>query len=169
MFHKNIDSSLYYIFHINPAVEWIITTLSFAVRSIVFFLDYFFNHEFFLACIFQLFFIKCANNFFTVEITNSICPRYSTLLLFWPHRLSQINLECSVPLQKYFYISVFSHDHQLWIRIFVIVLNTILKICTQLNIGRPHFDRSIIYFAILLNILSSLSVCTFFDTAVMYL
>ena len=44
------------------------------MHFINFFLDYFFNPEFFLVCLLLLFFIECSNNLFTIEITNNISP-----------------------------------------------------------------------------------------------
>ena len=67
-----------YTISFSSAIEWIIIALSFDVQLITFCLDYFFNPEFFLTGALQLFFMECFDNFFTVGITNNVCPRHST-------------------------------------------------------------------------------------------
>ena len=81
--------------------------------SITFLLDYFFNLEFCLAVLLQLFFIKCSNNFFIVKI--AITHAHDTVFfIFLSIRLPQTKVDFS-PLQKYFCILIYFHVHQLWI------------------------------------------------------
>ena len=64
---KNVDSSLYYNFHINQAIEWIIIAFRLDIKSpswIIFGLSS------------ATLFIECSSNFFTIEIINRICPWY---------------------------------------------------------------------------------------------
>ena len=70
--------SLIYIivFFINPIIKRIIDK-----ESINFF-NYFFNSKLFLVCFLQFFFVKSSKNFFSVKITNNICPRHSAFKSF---------------------------------------------------------------------------------------
>ena len=55
MDEENSDWSLYYDFHINPAIVWIIIALPFDVQCTAFSFDNFFNPKFCLACLLQIF------------------------------------------------------------------------------------------------------------------
>ena len=103
-FYQNeiIDSSLYYIFHINLAIEWVIIVSPFQIQSITFFLDYFFNSEFFFACLLKLFFMRYSNNFFTIGIANNVCS------LITKTSLDQFAVQLFVKKCLYFGIPIWS-------------------------------------------------------------
>ena len=97
---------------VNPAIEWVIIALSFDVRFIIFYLDYFINNEFFFTCILQLIFLY--KTFFTVEITNNICL-WHIIFYFLDHK-HFLRPVCNAALWVNILIFwVFSHNHQLWI------------------------------------------------------
>ena len=77
---ENIESCLYYTFHINPAIEYITRALLFEIQSIAFCPDYVFNSVWPVFC--NLFLIKCFNKFFNLEATNKICTWYSSFYFF---------------------------------------------------------------------------------------
>ena len=87
---KNIDSSLYCIFHIHifyQAIERVIIAVPLNVNSLSFCPDYILNPEFFLACLFQL-------KSFPVEIVNNT-PVHATILFTFSTTKIQTNLVCN--------------------------------------------------------------------------
>ena len=118
-----------------------------------------------LSSFWLLFFIKCFNSFFTINITNSIWPWYSSFLLFWSQKFPQTNFVCSL-LQKNVGILIFSHDHQFWISVFFIILNIIpnkLPDLTPAGFSLIFLWCKLMYLS---TISSNLSTYTFFYTAV---
>ena len=149
MTQENIDSSIYYIFHINPATEWINVALPADVESIPFFLDYFFNSEVYVTGLLTLFFTECSNNLFIVKIAENACPCHS-ILFSWSQRLFQNNL--SVALCKNIFLFWYFHMvTNFKFRISVITLNTMPNLRKWLNIGRLHFYCCMICFVIFAN------------------
>ena len=65
------------IFFINPIVKRILVAFPFNIQFIAFSNNYFFSYRLYLICFLQFFFVKRSSNFFTLEITNKICPRDS--------------------------------------------------------------------------------------------
>ena len=145
MIEANVD--LYNIFHISLAVEWIIITFQFDAQSIVFYLDYFSNPELLLACLLQLSFIKCSNNFLTIEITNNICPWYS-IFYFFHYENVRRKIWC---IAYIFYFSFYHLIRNFEFNPFIIILNTILNIQTWTNIGRLYFHWFLIRVAVFVN------------------
>ena len=121
MVQENIDSFLYKIFHINPAIEFIIISLQFDVPSISFSFDYLFKPEFFLVCLVQSFFIKCSNNFFTVDITIDVCSWY-IILYFFDHKDFLRPIWCVAFCKNIFVFRCSLMKTKFGFRIFVIII-----------------------------------------------
>ena len=141
MDEENSDWSLYYDFHINPAIVWIIIALPFDVQCTAFSFDTF--------SILNPVWLAFCKSFYKIFTTNNVCPWSSIFLRFWSQIPCQSDLQGS-PLQKYFCILIIRDDLQCEFRIFVIMINTIVNLRTWLYVGRL-FDCSMICFVIFVN------------------
>ena len=114
MVEGNIDLFLYYTFHINPAIEWIIRIfhLTYILLPLSWLL--FQSWILFLTWLLHLFFIKCSKSFFTADITNNLYSWYN-MLYFIDHKGFLRTIWCNL-LKEYTCILIFSYDHQLWIQ-----------------------------------------------------
>ena len=90
---------LYYVFFINLNTKRTIVALPFSILFfflleknffLYFFLFFSYYSKFFYICFLQFFFVKRSKNFFTIEITNDICPQHNIFNFcnvkhfFWP-------------------------------------------------------------------------------------
>ena len=146
---------MYYIFHINPAIKWVVLVFPFDIQSIAFSFDYVFNPEFVLVNLLQLFFKKYSNNFFTFKISSNVFPCYS-VRYFLDHKYF-LTLTWNVAFCKKFFIFWYSHMvANFGFRIFVIMLNTIFNLLLWLNISSFHFYWSTLCFAVFVNYFTKL-------------
>ena len=122
-----------------------------------------------MVCFFQLFFIKCSNNFFILEIINNICLWHCIFNFFnyknffrpiWSISFSQNVL--------YFDILAWSPTWNLWSLSLTSLLKSIyiyIYIYIIYNINRLHFNCSMIWwygFLYSFTISSNLSIHAFF-------
>ena len=73
---RKVFTHICYVFFVNPTVKRIIIGFPFNICFITFCLYYFFNFKLFLIYFLQFFFVKLSNNFFTVNVTNTLCPQH---------------------------------------------------------------------------------------------
>ena len=132
-------------------------------------LDYFFNPKFCLNGLLELFFIAFSNNLFMVEIAYSVGPWH--IIFYFLDLKDFLRWIRSVVFSMI--VRVFWYSHMVTnfeFRIFVIMSNTIVIICTWLNINRSDFDY--VLWCVLLHlstISSGLLLYMFFVTLVMCL
>ena len=108
---------------------------------------------------------KTSNNFSTIKIIDNICLWNSVFNIF--NLKNFFRPSWSVTLQECFYLLAFLPDHQLQIRIFIIIFYIKANIVTRLYIFttriyiiRLHFNCCMTY-TLVLNISSNLSICAF--------
>ena len=117
---------------------------------IIFLLNCLFYPKLLLICFLQFFFIKCSNSFFTIKITNNICPLNRVLTpLITKNFFRSI---WSISFCKNTFVFLFSCNIinlKSWI--FIIRINIVFNIITRLNISRFHFNCSMICIIVIIN------------------
>ena len=95
-----------------------------------------------LVCLLQFFFIKRSNNFFTIKITNNMCPRHSIFNLFTHKDLFKFVWNKTFCKNVFiFWYSCIINNIKLRTTIFFFYIK--VNICTWLDINRLHFDCAI--------------------------
>ena len=144
MNYKSICSSLYYISHINPPVARVIIDLSFDIYPITFFLiTFLISNSFWL--------VICNSSSYVPTIPSSLWSSITyvqgIVFLYFLNYKYFLTPNCCVSFCKY--VSMFWYFHMVTnfkFRVFVIMMNTIVNICTRLNITRFHFNCPIVIF-----------------------
>lgn len=150
---ETFDLSLWYVFHINRVFQQFIklcfVAFAFEGQFISFFLIIFRLWIISGLSSRQLFFIEWSNTIFTAEISNNTYSWHN--MFYFLHDKNFLRPIWSVALCKNIFI--FWYPHRLTkfeFRIFVIMLNTIVNISTQLNI-RFYFYCSMICIVVFVN------------------
>ena len=124
-------------------------TLSISHIIYLLFFNYFFYPKILLISLLQFFFIKCSNNFFAIEIINSICP-WNCVFNFFYYKTFFRPVWC-VSFSKN--IFVFRNSYIIAnFKYRIIIINFFFKIniCITLNSNRFRLNCSVICIIILI-------------------
>ena len=130
---------------INPTVKRTIVTFLFNLQFTTFSLYYFFSSKLFLVCFLQFFFVKRSNNFFTITITNNICPRH-IVFNFFNHKIFLEQICNRTFCQKVFIFWYPNNITNFKFRIFIVQFFTRVNICAWFYFKRLRFNCVMIDF-----------------------
>ena len=113
-----------------------------------FFLNHFFYPKFCLIYILLFFFVKLSDNFFTVKMTNNICPRHSIFNFFNYKNFFRPIWNVSL-CKKFFYFDILTWSSIL--NLGTLSLFFIPKSMAWLYLARLYFDCAMICIVVFIN------------------